>query len=126
MPALEAITETEVREQLEKFRDLDLPESVTRGMIERIIRRKTALVMTSAGLSSLPSQGSQKRELVNNFVASLTIIEVRRMMAAGDVDLLRALSEEERRVSADMKLLEETSETAGYRFDVIGGAEESS
>lgn len=123
MTAEEAITAKEVREVIWDSMGVKPPDALTDNHIEQVIRRKTATCLSIRALSSLPAVGSQERELVNDGVLSLSVIELKRRKVSS-VEERRVLAEEEKLALQKLELLEQSS-ASNARFDVVGGEEDS-
>lgn len=115
-----AITASDVRDALEEVSGLTLPSTLTDPKIETVVQRKTAHVLSLRGLTSLPDAG-QERDLVDDAVLDLVVINIKRMLRPSNADFIKALNEEQKLIERDLRIVEETSEETGFRFDVVGG-----
>lgn len=119
----EAITPKRIRDAMEAVPGLTLPTSLTDSMLREIIRGKTAHVMAKRGVEVLPDAGTDTRDLVDDAVRNLCILDVKRMLRPDEGDYLRALSEEQRLIERGLDIVETSSPDSGYRFDVVGGVD---
>lgn len=117
-----AVTASEVRDALEAVPGLTLPATLTDTKIDTIVQRKTSVVLTLRGATALPTAG-QERDLIDNAVIDLAVIHIKRLLRPDSPEMMRALVDEERLIKRDLEVVESSSPEAGFRFDVIGGAE---
>lgn len=117
----QAITAQDVRNILENHPGLSFPSDLTDSILEDQIQEETAVALTKAGLTSLPSSGTVRRDVINGAVKKRVCIWTIRWMQPSDEELQDAMNTLDKIISTDLDLLETSSPESGFLFRVSGG-----